>query len=211
MTAWKDHERRTAQILGGTRHVREGFFESAPDVDHPLFAVECKHRERLAVAGWFEQACKYAQAGQIPLLVLHQKGKKRRLAVIDLKDLKGLLKEEGEREMQEVSYIGNGKKALDPNPGPDKTHKVKLSGHEFTIVFDMNALSTLEQAQSQLNSDATSGLAVYSNALLMLWAGTRTHHPDISKEELGSLFMPSYIGEIMTIIDRAVNDAYLKD
>jgi hypothetical protein len=43
--SWKDLERTVANSLGGKRIYRgSDFSESLPDVDHPLFGIECKYR-----------------------------------------------------------------------------------------------------------------------------------------------------------------------
>jgi hypothetical protein len=48
MAAWKALERTVAKKLGGKRIYRGAdFSKSLPDVDHPLFALECKYRKGL--------------------------------------------------------------------------------------------------------------------------------------------------------------------
>jgi hypothetical protein len=47
-TAWKRHERQTAQLLGGKRNCRGADFgQSIADVEHPVFSVEVKYRKKL--------------------------------------------------------------------------------------------------------------------------------------------------------------------
>jgi hypothetical protein len=44
--AWKNLERKSADLLGGKRICRgSNFSESLPDVEHPYFGIECKYRQ----------------------------------------------------------------------------------------------------------------------------------------------------------------------
>lgn len=74
---WKKVEREVARLLGGQRVPVTGRQRgSAPDIEHPVFSIEVKHREQLPE--WLFDAMRQAEAskkpGQIPLVVLHQKG-----------------------------------------------------------------------------------------------------------------------------------------
>jgi len=74
MAAWKDHERRVARKLGGTRTGNRG--RAAADVTTDWAAAECKERATLPM--WLrdavEQATATARQGQLPLVVLHEFG-----------------------------------------------------------------------------------------------------------------------------------------
>ena len=103
--AWKRIERGVAKILGGVRVPVSGRQRGdSPDVAHPLFSVEVKHREKLPE--WLFDAMQQAQAserdGQIPLVVLHQKGMSvpTSFAVVRLVDLVGMYEQLEERSMQ---------------------------------------------------------------------------------------------------------------
>lgn len=74
---WKQIERKVAALLGGVRVPVSGRQRGdSPDVLHPTFSIEVKHREHLPA--WLFDAMQQAEASkrneQIPLVVLHQKG-----------------------------------------------------------------------------------------------------------------------------------------
>jgi hypothetical protein len=83
---WKDHEKRTASLLGGKRLGATG--AANEDVIAPGLAIECKHRETLPA--WLTDALSKvrAQAGRdrLGLVVLHEKGKRDSLVVLSLSD-----------------------------------------------------------------------------------------------------------------------------
>lgn len=88
---WKAVEREIANILGGERVPVTGRQRgSAPDVKHPVFAVEVKKRKTLPE--WLHDAMRQAVASvrgeQLPIVVLHQKylGHKGDFVVIRLQD-----------------------------------------------------------------------------------------------------------------------------
>lgn len=90
--AWKKLERRVAELLGGVRVPVSGRQRGdAPDVLHPTFSVEVKHRGKLPE--WLFDAMRQAEAsdrgGQVPLVVLHQKGMSvpMSFAIVRLADL----------------------------------------------------------------------------------------------------------------------------
>ncbi len=75
--AWKRSERRVAELLGGRRVPVSGRQRGdAPDIAHPVFAVEVKTRKTLPA--WLRTAMAQAVAAQcgeqIPVVVLHQAG-----------------------------------------------------------------------------------------------------------------------------------------
>lgn len=95
---WKQIERRVAKLLGGVRVPVTGRQRGdAPDVLHPLFSIEVKHSEKLP--DWLFDAMRQAEAskrnGQMPLVVLHQKGAPvpMSFAVVRLADLVELYKQ----------------------------------------------------------------------------------------------------------------------
>jgi len=74
--AWKEHERRTARRLSGTRTGNRG--TATADVEAGAWSVECKSRKELP--GWLldamAQAKRNAQPGQTGIVVLHQVGQR---------------------------------------------------------------------------------------------------------------------------------------
>lgn len=65
--AWKRFERRWAERIGGTRIPTNG--RGALDVDHPVWASECKYRKSLPA--WLTKAfrqCKAASEGRLPVV-----------------------------------------------------------------------------------------------------------------------------------------------
>jgi len=93
--AWKMHEKRTAEALGGKRISRgANFGESKPDVEHPLLSVECKYRQKLSkfLLDGLKQAEKY-DPRKIPVLVVKEKNMKGSIAILRLKDFVNLINE----------------------------------------------------------------------------------------------------------------------
>ena len=86
---WKEHERRTARILGGRRVGPIG--RGGPDVvvgESPWLLVECKHRRTLPQ--WLKDALDQARGAAGPhrlgVAVLHERGRHDSLVVLSLKD-----------------------------------------------------------------------------------------------------------------------------
>ena len=75
MTNFKDHERRTAAQLGGTRNI-DSKGAHAVDVVHPAFAPECKTRRSLPawLTHGMAQARRAATPSQLPIVVVHPHG-----------------------------------------------------------------------------------------------------------------------------------------
>lgn len=76
MSRWKAVERAVAEILGGKRVPVTGRSRGdAPDIEHDIFSVEVKTKQKLPA--WLhdamEQAEKAQRGNQLPLVVLHQK------------------------------------------------------------------------------------------------------------------------------------------
>lgn len=92
-TAWKNAERLAARALGGKRNQRGAdFSQSLPDVEHPLFAIECKYRKtlpRLFRLG-LEQAARY-DSSKPPLLIVKERYQRGALVVMRLADFTDLV------------------------------------------------------------------------------------------------------------------------
>lgn len=76
---WKNTERKVAKILGGERVPVSGRQRGfSADVKHDRLSIEVKDREKLPA--WLydamEQAEMSAHDGQIPTVILHEKGQK---------------------------------------------------------------------------------------------------------------------------------------
>ena len=98
MKDWKSCERRIADILGGQRVPVSGRSRGdCPDIRHPSLSIECKSRKKLPV--WIEDALQQAEAsaedGQLPVVILHQDGRRYidSLVVLRLKDFSNPRKE----------------------------------------------------------------------------------------------------------------------
>jgi hypothetical protein len=96
---WKADERAIAGRLGGERVPVTGRDRGdAPDIKHPLFAVECK--TRAALPALLKEAMTQAKAAvrgeQVPVVILHQRGARHDedyvvLRLADFTDLYGAL------------------------------------------------------------------------------------------------------------------------
>jgi hypothetical protein len=89
---WKKVERKIAELLGGVRVPVTGRGRGdMPDILHPDFSIEVKHREQFPdwLMDAMEQAVKSKRGAQIPLVVLHEKGQKfsQALCIIRLCDI----------------------------------------------------------------------------------------------------------------------------
>jgi len=78
MTAWKRTERAVARKLGGQRTSKAGPGTNAPDVETESWSIEVKHRDQLPL--WLTdalaQAARNASDGKLPLVVLHEAGRR---------------------------------------------------------------------------------------------------------------------------------------
>jgi hypothetical protein len=87
-SAWKAHEKRTAQALGGERLGAAG--AANPDVLTSWLAVECKHRSKLP--DWMTETLGKirSQAGQdrLGVVVMHQAGARDSVVMLSLKDFR---------------------------------------------------------------------------------------------------------------------------
>ena len=95
-TNWKEHERRTARRLSGTRTGNRG--TATDDVEAGAWSVECKSRKQLPT--WLldamSQASRNAGDGQTGIVVLHQVGQRsdRDIVCIRLADWLAVTKQE---------------------------------------------------------------------------------------------------------------------
>lgn len=81
--AWKAEERTVAKAFGTSRALMKGTAEKT-DIQHALFCVDVKLRQRWDVERWFEELREYAdKQNKIPILTLRKPRSKRRLAVVD--------------------------------------------------------------------------------------------------------------------------------
>ena len=93
---WKEHERRTARRLSGTRTGNRG--TATADVEAGAWSVECKSRKQLPT--WLldamSQASRNAGDGQTGIVVLHQVGQRsdRDIVCIRLADWLAVTKQE---------------------------------------------------------------------------------------------------------------------
>ena len=93
---WKATERAIASRLGGQRVPVSGRARGdAPDIAHLRLSIEVKHRNTLPV--WLRDAMRQAEAcagaGQIPVAILHEQGRRHDgdLCILRLADLTALL------------------------------------------------------------------------------------------------------------------------
>lgn len=104
--AWKQLEKSSAQILGGTRVIRKSYGERNTDVDiedFPSFKVDSKRYKRLQTFTLYEEVkrkyCK--KPTDKPILILRQHNKNTKLAVVDLELFAKLLNFVREKKGQE--------------------------------------------------------------------------------------------------------------
>lgn len=88
---WKAFERRVAAILGGRRVPVTGRSRGdAPDIAHPLYAVEVKHwtRQPETVLAAMRQAKASVRDSRIPVVVIGSPGVdvRRSLVILELGD-----------------------------------------------------------------------------------------------------------------------------
>ena len=93
--SWKRTEREVAARLGGKRVPVSGRARGdVPDIAHPLFAVEVKHTSRMPalLLKAMAQAKAAVRGEQVPLVVLHEAGKRHTgdFVVLRLEDFEGL-------------------------------------------------------------------------------------------------------------------------
>jgi hypothetical protein len=93
--SWKNRQRgkraekAIAERLGGKRVGVLG----DEDVQHPLFSIEVKSRQRFAGEAFMQQAIRNCQGGKIPIVVVHISGRYHgnNLVMMRLKDFEDCL------------------------------------------------------------------------------------------------------------------------
>ncbi len=92
MNPGKYLEDKVASDLGTKRS--SGPWRAGPDVRTGWCIVECKHRKTLPswIKGALNQARRYANEDQIPLVVLHELHKKDRILLVYLEDFANWIK-----------------------------------------------------------------------------------------------------------------------
>ena len=85
----KNTERALAKKLGAKRVGVLG----KEDINHSLFSIEVKHRKRIVIEAWMQQAERNCEAGKTPLLIIHQLNKKHSndIVCMRLKDFEDYL------------------------------------------------------------------------------------------------------------------------
>lgn len=80
-------------------------------------------------------------------------------------------------------------------------------GKVYKLIFDMNAFAELE---SRMGTVKNIGLEDISNseARIMLWAGLRTHHQELTPSDVGALFGPNQRAEIIEFLSAALASAF---
>ena len=80
----KEAEREIARIMGGKRIGTM----CGEDVEHPIFSIEVKSRQRFAPLAWLKQARGHCPPNKTPLVIIHERGKQyiNSVVLIDLAD-----------------------------------------------------------------------------------------------------------------------------
>ena len=92
---WKAVERRVARMFNAQRNPLSGknSRHTQADVIHNKLFIEVKHRSRIPFYKvWEDTKHKAYQENKIPVLVIHQKGSKDYIAIIDASYLAELMK-----------------------------------------------------------------------------------------------------------------------
>ena len=75
----KRNEAAIAKLIPGAKRI--GVL-SGEDLEHPMFSIECKSRENMAVDKWFRQAEVNCPTDKTPLLILHVHNQKREKDIV---------------------------------------------------------------------------------------------------------------------------------
>lgn len=75
---WKSAERAVAARIGGRRTAAQGLGQAAPDCESAWLSVEVKHRKELPawLTGAIAQARANATPGKLPMVLLHEAGRR---------------------------------------------------------------------------------------------------------------------------------------
>jgi len=90
----------------------------------------------------------------------------------------------------------------------DRTFELELAGGTYRLIFDMNALAELEQCGVDLSGLESAAIPPFRVIRAMVWAGLRTHHPELTIEQVGALILPEDIQRISEILGRAMMAAF---
>jgi hypothetical protein len=102
---WKQLERRVARVFRARRNSLSGRNSkvTAADCIHPELFIEVKLRSRDALFTLFEKVIELAnREGKVPVVVLHQKGKKYNIVCCRLHEI---LKVAGNVDLAEVEEL----------------------------------------------------------------------------------------------------------
>ena len=89
----------------------------------------------------------------------------------------------------------------------DRVTEIQLAGETYQLIFDMNALAALEEEGVELeNLDATR--TNFSLVRLMVWAGMRTHHPEMTLADVGARIMPMDLARINSVLQQAIQSSF---
>ena len=108
MKAWKNAEKRIAELLHGKRIVRASFSDRRPDVIAEMggfrFVVEVKHRRSLPkfLTRALDQAKRFAGKNTIYIAYFHEKNAKRGIIAIEDIHFKEILESKLVKDTQEV-------------------------------------------------------------------------------------------------------------
>ncbi|MDG6927744.1 MAG: hypothetical protein JRN10_00850 [Nitrososphaerota archaeon] len=92
---WKQEERRIARAFGTERTPLSGSNSKMTQSDtlHPKFYIEIKHRKQVPFYKVFLETDKKAKdEGKIPMVVLHESKRQKRIVMISLEDFVKLVK-----------------------------------------------------------------------------------------------------------------------
>ena len=92
---WKSVERRIAELFKGTRNSLSGRNSKAGtsgDVIHDKLYIEIKHRSKIPFYSTWEDTREKAKLEKkIPVVVIHKKGSREYLAIVDARWLASIL------------------------------------------------------------------------------------------------------------------------
>lgn len=88
------------------------------------------------------------------------------------------------------------------------TYELRLGDLTLQLVFDMNALAALEAHGQTTDNLATGEVPPFSLLRLLVWAGARTHHPELTLEEVGARILPTDVPRVNEVVERAIRHAF---
>lgn len=91
----------------------------------------------------------------------------------------------------------------------DRIFPLEIHGVKLSIIFDTNAMAELEPLiESGIEELLNAEQVGFSLARLLLWAGTRSYHETLTIHDIGRLFMPSDLDDVMRVVDEALQAAF---